>query len=422
MAKVYEFRCPVHGFIEVDEWEREIIAHPVFQRLRRIRQLGFTDYIYPGAMHTRFEHSLGVMHIATKLYDAITQRSSEVLKEYLGYNEDGLRRDRRLVRLAALLHDVGHGPFSHVSEELLPFRDEEQKERYRHEDYSVALVRHLLREVIENHPMNENYGIKAEDVAAFLEGSVKVRKLLFWRELITSQMDADRMDYLLRDSLHLGVRYGTYDLERVVNTVCLVPSIEEVNESITTRIGVTEGGWHAVESLILARYYMFTQVYFHKTRVAYDHHIGQVMRHLLPSGNFPKPETDELEAYLCWDDWKVLGKIAEEQAGEHGKRIRKRNHFRMVYATPEVPNAEDLERLEANKERLGDLLVYEGASEKSWYNIPKDEIPVLMDNGKIRVLSELSCPIRNMERINQILLYVKPEDADIARKRLEGTA
>src|SRR5882757_6610120 len=116
--RIYELRCPVHGFIPFSDWEREIIAQPAFQRLRRIRQLAWTDQVYPGAMHTRFEHSLGVMHVASRLYDAIVNRSQDVLESELTYNADGLRKDRILVRLAALLHDVGHCPFSHAAETL----------------------------------------------------------------------------------------------------------------------------------------------------------------------------------------------------------------------------------------------------------------------------------------------------------------
>src|ERR1700681_1254953 len=106
--RTYEIRCPVYGFITISDWEREIISQPAFQRLRRIRQLAWTDYVFPGAMHTRFEHSLGVMHMATMLYDGIAESSRDVLQSQLGYNEDGIKRHRTLVRLAALLHDVGH--------------------------------------------------------------------------------------------------------------------------------------------------------------------------------------------------------------------------------------------------------------------------------------------------------------------------
>ena len=161
----------------MNDWERTIISEPAFQRLRRIRQLAWTDYVYPGAMHTRFEHSLGVMQTATLLYDAIRQNSRALLESELAYNEDGLKRDRQLVRLAALLHDVGHGPFSHAAEELLPAQSGGAK--FKHEHYSAAIVRNKLRTAIEDHALNANYGFRAEDVASFLEGSAKAKQSLF---------------------------------------------------------------------------------------------------------------------------------------------------------------------------------------------------------------------------------------------------
>lgn len=152
----YEVRCPVYGFIELYDWEREIINHPAFQRLRRIRQLSWTDYIYPGAMHTRFEHSLGVLHMASLLYDGIINRSRKTLIEDYKFNSNGLERDRVLVRLAALLHDVGHAPFSHASEDLFPLKEDGSK-RYEHEDYSSAIVRKYFTSIIDNHSMRSNY-------------------------------------------------------------------------------------------------------------------------------------------------------------------------------------------------------------------------------------------------------------------------
>jgi HD superfamily phosphohydrolase len=123
----------------MNEWERHIVDHPAFQRLRRIRQLAWTDQVYPGAMHTRFEHSLGVMHTVSMLYNAIASRSSDVLKDELGYTLDGLKRDQQLIRIVALLHDIGHSPFSHASEELFPENDNGKK--FKHEQYSAAIVR-----------------------------------------------------------------------------------------------------------------------------------------------------------------------------------------------------------------------------------------------------------------------------------------
>jgi uncharacterized protein len=133
----YEIRCPVHGFITLDEWEREIISQRAFQRLRRIRQLAWTDQVYPGAMHMRFEHSLGVMHTASLLFDSITQNSRSVLESSLSYDEHSLGRQRHMVRLAALLHDVGHAPFSHAAEDLFPATDDNGR-KYTHEEYSAA--------------------------------------------------------------------------------------------------------------------------------------------------------------------------------------------------------------------------------------------------------------------------------------------
>ena len=130
--RTYEFRCPVHGFIQVNDWERTVIDHPAFQRLRRVRQLAWTDYVYPGSTHTRFEHSLGVMHVVTRMYDAISQRSRTILESQLDYDRHGvgIARDRQLMRFAALLHDTGHAPFSHAAERVAAESTEyEQKVR-----------------------------------------------------------------------------------------------------------------------------------------------------------------------------------------------------------------------------------------------------------------------------------------------------
>lgn len=408
----YEFRCPIHGFIEIDDWERDIIAQPAFQRLRRIRQLAWTDYIYPGAMHTRFEHSLGVMHVATRLFDAIRTRSGEVIKEAFQYDDTGLDRSRRIVRLAALLHDVGHGPFSHAAEDLMPLKPDDK--RFKHEAYSAAIVRGPLREVIDDHPKNTaNYGIKAEDVASILENSTKAAGMLFWRELLDSQLDADRMDYLLRDSYHMGVEYGRYDLNRLVNTICAVPGVEDRGP----RIGVTEGGWHAAESLVLARYYMFTQVYFHKTRAAYDHHIAETLKSLLPNGVFPKP-TNGVEKYLEWDDWKVLGCLSNGKGGEHGKRLKERNHYRLVYGTSEHPPMEELTKLAQKRESLEGLLRHETRSSKSWYKLDDSQVPIQMERNAAKRLGELSLPVANIGGHDQTFLYVDANDVKIARERL----
>lgn len=390
-----------------------MISEPAFQRLRRIRQLAWTDYVYPGAMHTRFEHSLGVMHVATLLYDAICNKSAEILKSDLAYNKDGLGRDRQLVRFAALLHDVGHSPFSHASEDLFPMHNGKP---YKHEDYSVAIIRSELRSAIEEHSLNANYGLHAEDIAALVEGSAKARQPIFWRDLIDGQMDADRMDYLLRDSYHAGVEYGMYDLKRIMTTIRAIRS----RDGHPPQLGVSRGGWHAAEGLVLARYFMFTQVYFHKTRVAFDVHLRGALKELLPGGRFPLPTGSSLKSYLKWDDWRVLGLLGSGKGGPDGSRLRSRNHYRRVYETPEVSTKKDFEILQKVKKRLGKLVVAEESAAKSWYKTGQPDIPVVDDHnpGDVRPLSKYSSVVRGLKANNQVFLYADPDHFDSAEKKV----
>jgi uncharacterized protein len=422
--RTYELRCPVHGFIPINDWEREIINQPAFQRLRRIRQLAWTDYVYPGAMHTRFEHSLGVMHIASRLFDAVAMRSDEVLRSKLDYTDiNELYRDRQIVRLTALLHDTGHSPFSHAGEDVFPI-DPKSKKHFKHEAYSASVIRHVLKDVIERHPQNNEFAIKAEEVATLLEGTSAPGRRLFWRQLIDGQMDADRMDYLLRDSLHAGVDYGKYDWRRLLNTIQVIeiPPKEGEDNVPAPRLGVTEGGVHAAEALVLARYFMFTQVYFHKSRVAYDHHIRETLKAILPAGAFSPPTSDGISDYLKWDDWRVLGQLAAGQGGEHGDRICKRNHYREVYHTPENPTEGDHTALRLIRNSLDGLVKAEVSSKTSTYKLEASDIPVVTEDTlrRIRPLSHYSSVVRNLHQhpIEIVRLYSEPEHATEARAKV----
>jgi uncharacterized protein len=417
--RTYEIRCPIYGFVTLNDWEWQIISQPAYQRLRRIRQLAWTDYVFPGAMHTRFEHSLGVMHMATMLYDGVVSRSGELLRAAFGYDQGGLERDRKLVRLAALLHDVGHAPFSHAGEELFPL--DSTGERYQHEQYSAEIVRRKFGDVIKNHPLNTNCGFTADDVANLLEGNPEAGVALFWRDIIAGQLDADRMDYLLRDSHHCGVRYGQYDWQRLVHTIIAVP--ESSNEG-SPRIGVMEGGWHAAEGLIVARYFMFTQVYFHKTRVIYDHHLQGALADLLSGGLFSKPRGNGLERYLRWDDWRVLGLLQNGKGSEDGRRMAERDHFREVAHTSETPSADDLKQLARWRTALArrKLLAAEISAEKSWYKAGPADIQIRAETPRFEVepLSKYSSVVGNMKAIRQVRLYSRPEHRPDAIACLEN--
>ncbi|MCL4552879.1 MAG: HD domain-containing protein [Candidatus Marsarchaeota archaeon] len=434
MPKTREIRDPIHGFIVLNDWEREIVDHWLFQRLRRIRQLGWTDMVYPGASHTRFEHSLGVMHNATRMYKRIVNARSEFLESVFSYNKSGLDRDKVLVRIAALLHDVGHAPFSHAAEELM-LENPNTGRRYKHEDYSSAAIVRFMGDVIENHPWNtRNYGITAKEVADFLAGDSRHARRLFWRELISSQLDADRADYLLRDSHHIGVAYGHFDLDRVIHTL----SVAVDPETEAPKIGVESGGKHAAEGLILARYMMFTQVYFQHTRRAYDHHLAQALRELLLTEQkdkpeieracFPPPTTEEsLRNYLDWTDRKVLGQLSGGAGGKHARILECRDHYRDVHQTPEVPSPEDIDEAQAAYQLLAEYEPFYDKAESSWYKFEKDDISVIDETPSAPLqtvpLSSLSSVVSGLKAIKQIRIYVprdKKRDALAALGKLNS--
>lgn len=415
--KEYEVREPVYGFIKFNEWEREIINHRVFQRLRRIRQLALTDMVYPGAVHTRFEHSLGVMHLATKMYNAIIgdDTNKQILKDNLDYIEAGLQRDKQVVRFAALLHDVGHAPFSHASESILK-KSSKTGKPYKHEDYTTALIRGPLRDAIETHNINKNFNINANEVADLIEGNpTTLRERVFWKIIIDSQLDADRGDYLLRDSLHSGVKYGVYDLDRLIVTLAL--GIDPETNDVT--LGIKESGWHVAESLIIARYQMFTQVYFHKTRRAYDYMLQEAIKSTIKT----LPPPDEIESYLKLDDHEIWHQMKKNDEVFWCNSIMTRNHLRLVYETREIPTVEDEEIVNKIKESLDlkSIWSWEDMAKNVWYKQNKDkggreEIAIIGKDKSARPLSEYSKLVKNLGELRQIRLYVKLKDRDEAEK------
>jgi hypothetical protein len=239
-----EVRDPVHGFIFREPVENLIIDSPAFQRLRGIRQLALAALVYPGATHTRFDHSLGTMHVAGKIAESIGLEAAEV----------------RLVRLAALLHDIGHGPFSHVSEPVLEqFCDRERVSMKRGQQIHEVLSSAIIREdEALRRPLSD---VDRDQIIGVLDGTYGDAVL---KSIVSGPLDADKQDYLLRDSHFCGVRYGVYDLERLSHCLAVHPDPDD------RYLAITEDGVHALEQFVLAKYYMTTQVYRHKVRLISD--------------------------------------------------------------------------------------------------------------------------------------------------------
>jgi len=405
LSKIKKIRDVVYGFVFLDEQECAIIDHPVFQRLRRIKQLSLTDMVYPGATHTRFEHSIGVMQMASDMYDSIISKkpAKEILAS-LSLDEAGIKKYRKIVRLAALLHDIGHAPFSHAGEDLMPPLPTGHK-RYKHEDYSIEIIKTIFKELIECHESN-SYSVTVDEVTALL-GDSKVRskaaRLLLWRELISGQLDADRADYLLRDSIHLGVSYGLYDRSRLVSCMTLAKT-----ETDDPAIAIEAGGWHVAESLVIARYQMFAQVYFHKVRRIYDHHIYMACKEILKKAKKHKecyPPPSKLDEYLKYDDWFMYSQIITGKASSSGDIICNRKHYKCIYETQVRPTETDESKLLELKATYSDQESYLDEAHTSWYKLDKD-IKICDGNG-MQPLSEKSDIVKSMtEKPCQKRFYV----------------
>lgn len=285
------YRDPVHDFITLtDPMLIALIDTPEFQRLRRIRQLGASNGTYHGAEHSRFGHSLGVLWVMHKVMRRLKNQGVEIdaWSEQVAY-------------VAALLHDIGHGPFSHALEECLtPGQD--------HEHWSRHII---LGDTAVNRILRSRDPQLPSAVASVLSGEWGGPRLV--RSLVSSQLDVDRMDYLLRDSLYTGVTYGLFDLERLINTLWVVDQ-----ELVLLRKGIV-----AAEEYILARYFMYWQVYFHKTTRGQELLLRQVWRratHLAEEGRLGgegvsrhlyrlvQGEAD-LGTYLQVDDFDVMAAI-----------------------------------------------------------------------------------------------------------------
>jgi len=415
--EIYEVRDPVYGFIKFNEWEKEIIDHPVFQRLRNIKQQGLTHYIYPGAVHTRFEHSLGVMHYATQMFDSVTSKDENrnILEEQFLYKREGLEKIKHTIRIAALLHDIGHAPFSHSSEELMPVNKDSGR-RLKHEDYTIKIIHDHFKDVIENNDCNKNnFNISVKDISGILSGSFEGP--IFWKLLLSSQLDADRGDYLLRDSHHIGVKYGIYDHSRLINTMGLGfhPETDDIF------LAIEDDGWHTAEALLIARYKIFTQVNHHKTRRAYDYHLHGAMKSILSDGLLP--DLDNIDEYLKLDDMICFNRFRENVVNNEDCRVivERKNHIRMY---EEASKEEEIEKIDKLKIKLDNhnIWYYEDIVKEDWYNTDQEIMIVptggrmYNSNRKVKRLSDYSSIVGNFRGIKQVRIYTKERDRDKARE------
>ena len=312
---------PIHDFVRVNSNELKIIDTPIFQRLRRIRQLSGAHLIYPGAQHTRFEHSLGVMHIASMAGHALNEKGI--------VSSDNIQN----LRFAGLLHDIGHGPFSHIFEELL------QKRKMSHEDMGRDIIlKTQIGDLISANGFNKKF---------ITELAFGDSKFQFMNEIISGALSADIMDYLLRDGYFTGAEHAKIDHNRLTYSL----------DVYKNKLALEKSALVNFETMMISRYQMFKAVYFHKTVRA-----GEVM--LLESMYLAEEElglsSTSLNEYLKLTDEVILSKLLNLPERNSKLRIAKkiatdylnRNLFKSVFEVSVTGNAITKKRMQSIREEV----------------------------------------------------------------------
>ncbi|MBP7184655.1 MAG: HD domain-containing protein [Saprospiraceae bacterium] len=377
MQKGKIFNDPVYGFITIPySIVFDIIEHPYFQRLRRISQLGLTTLVYPGANHTRFHHALGAMHLTTQAIDVLRRKGVDISEE-----------EAKATCIAVLLHDIGHGPFSHTLERiLLPFS---------HEELSLMIMKEL----------NIYFDGALDDAIEIFQDKYP-KKFLY--QLISGQLDMDRLDYLNRDSFYTGVSEGVIGYDRIIKMLDVVDD----------RLVVEEKGIYSIEKFLISRRLMYWQVYLHKTVLVAEQMLVKAMQRAILiyrenknkiffttnvqsvienkiSNNFEKQykaflQLDDYDIFVCLKSWidcpdYILSTLSN---GVINRRLFKIEIKNTKFSSDYISN---IRQRVANKfnisEKHAEELVWEVSESNRLYNDLKDEILILNKNNDVKPMS-----------------------------------
>lgn len=325
-----EIRDPVHGSIAIHDAEIQILEHPFFQRLRNIKQLGFSEYVFPGATHTRYLHSIGVMNVSSLVFDSLFKDQSSA----------DIRRLKETLRLGCLLHDIGHAPLSHSTESVMPMVSElklpkkflnlSEDRQASHEDYTIkSITDSSFTQSFKG--VTKEFGVEPDAVAELVIGETSnpayftvngINYFPLLHQLVSSEMDCDRMDYLLRDSYFCGVSYGKFDLDWIIDNlkICL--------EGQEAYLGISERAISTFDDFLLSRFHMFMMVYFHYRAVCLEQ---MLMRYFESEKNEYRIPAD-IEEYLEHDD-AFLFKTLKKSTNIWAQRVVKNSIPKKILET-----------------------------------------------------------------------------------------
>ncbi|OFY98231.1 MAG: hypothetical protein A2Z97_08770 [Bdellovibrionales bacterium GWB1_52_6] len=447
--KIMEIRDIIHGAILIEPYELPVIDSRHFQRLREIKQLGFAEFSFPSATHNRYVHSLGAMETATRAFDTIfggpSARVAHLSTDTLHNNQPATyARFRAVLRLAALLHDIGHGPLSHTSEVAMPdvktlavpfVKPRNKPRKATHEDYTLKMILDsALTGILEK--AGSSFGFRPLHIAALIEASIELpkddhffkdqlqgetvdfRPLL--NQLISSEIDADRMDYLRRDSLHSGVSYGQFDFDWLVGNLS-----HHVNEG-RCFLGLNHRAIYAFEDFLISRFHMFLMVYFHYKSIVFDSMLGKYLES--PDCDYTLPA--DIEQYCEHTDTRLFAHLAKS-SNPWARRITEKRYYRMLVELHSgIPTGKTafqeqqrlLEQIRGSlDERKIDFISSTSTSEISkYFRKPGDPIYVLYDNhysapSFIPLEQCTDLFQRYSEKRSITRLYVSPEDYPLCR-------
>ena len=373
---------PVYGFITIDdELIYRIISHPFYQRLRRIHQMAMAQLVYPGAVHTRLHHSLGAYHLMCNALHELKSKGVIISAA-----------EEQAAKIAVLLHDIGHGPFSHALENFLI-------KNVSHEKVSLLLMK----------KMNEEFDGKMQMAIDIFTNNYPKR---FFHQLVSGQLDVDRMDYLIRDSFFTGVTEGVIGYDRIIKMLTVHNG----------ELMVEEKGIHSIEKFLVSRRFMYWQVYLHKTVLCAEKMLVKIIERAreikAESSSFvfniflnEEYESEKIENHLddfcALDDYDILFSIKswidhpDKILSVLCKGLVNRHLLKVKYSAHEIPKEvlEEktniaMEYLAINKEEAG-YLVFSGESEIKTYNNKTEHINILFKDRAVKDISEVDNPLIN---------------------------